>query len=48
MVGNESLLINNIEDKSVVTYIIDDIKYNYEKIKNFELYYNFFNENKTI
>ena len=48
IIGNETLLINNIEDKSVVTYIIEDIKYNYEKIKNIDLYYNFFKENKSI
>ena len=48
LIGNEVLLTSNIYEKSVFSYIIDDIKYNNEKIKNYELYYNFLNENKAL
>ena len=48
LIGNEVLLTSNIDDKSVFSIIIDDIKYNSDKIKNYELYYNFLNENKAL
>ena len=48
MIGNECLLLKNIENKSISTYIFEDIKYNPNKIKNVDLYYKFINDNYSV
>ena len=48
LISNELLLINNLSNETICTYIINEIKYNLSKIKNEEFYYNFINENLLI
>jgi hypothetical protein len=45
---DELLLCANVENKSAFSYIVDDIKYNSEKIQNEEFYYNFIKDNKSL
>ena len=48
LISNELLLINNLSNESICTYIINEIKYNPSKIKNEEFYYNFINEHLSM
>ena len=44
LISNELLLINNLSNETICTYVLNEIKYNLSKIKNEEFYYNFINE----
>ena len=48
LISNELLLTNNICDETICTYVLNEIKYNFSKIKNEEFYYNFINEHYSI
>ena len=48
LISNELLLTNNICDETICTYVLNEIKYNFSKIKNEEFYYNFINDHYSI
>jgi len=48
LISDELLLTNNIYNKSICTYILNEIKYNLPKIKNEEFYYNFIRDHHSI
>lgn len=48
LINNELLLCSNINDETIVTYIINEIKYKSLKINNYDFYYNFIKNNKGI
>jgi len=48
LISKESLLINNISNETICTYVLNEIKYNLSKIKNEEFYYNFINNHLSM
>ena len=48
LIGNELLLCSNITGQNITTYIIDEIKYNSEKIRYADFYYKFLKDNYSI
>ena len=48
LISNELLLTNNIENETICTYVLNEIKYNLPKLKNEEFYYNFIKDHHSI
>ena len=48
LISNELLLTNNISNETICTYVLNEIKYNFSKIKNEEFYYNFINDHYSL
>ena len=48
LINNEILLVTNVNGESIYNYIFNEIKYNYEKIKDNDFYYTFIQDNNSI
>ena len=48
LINNELLLTSNIVDETIFSYIFNEIKYKSNKLSNYEFYYQFINDNKSI